>query len=308
MGSQGSYDRGSGGSGGTAPRRGALLPTLLVLGFVAVAVTSALAARALLLGGHEKQELARLAEGTSLFDAHVAETEKRIRAECWLMGEDTRLHSALGTLDRATIADLLEELRVPTKSDLLALVLPQGSVQVALGESALEGADLSTAQVIRAAREKKEPAVATWTLHEQLFSVAAYAIRKGDRIVAFIIHGYRIGEPTLTAVRSATGTSPALVIGGKISTRPTNDQIADEAFIRVAGSRSTGHVTLDQGGRTLIGQARAVEGSLPPAYVVWLRASGQLAPEYEVLQYLLWAPVLLAAALALLYAQKLISR
>jgi sigma-B regulation protein RsbU (phosphoserine phosphatase) len=277
----------------------------LLVGFFAVAfgVTWALAGRSLFLRGLEKQNERIVDQAIALFDHRSTEMQARLGGEGRLMGQDPRLRSLLGTpgIDEATILDLLSEFARLTGAHVLMALAPTGKVIAVVGEGTLKGLDLSTSKLIKDAREQAAPITGVWTLGQDLVWVSASGIRFGDRLVGYLVHGYRFEQHELDAIHVATGAALGVVISGELARASPEDPALKRAFEEVARGRATGFSRLAVGGESFVGRTRSLPGALPPTDFVWLRAAQGASPEYEILGYLLWVPVLATLAFALMF-------
>src|SRR5262249_51835 len=145
------------------------------------------------------------------------------------------------------------------------------------------------------------PIGGVWALDKELVWVSAYAIRFGDRIVGYLVHGYRLEQQDLDAIHQASGASGGVIIGEQVVRASPGDATMKKAFEEASRSKASGPIRFTIGQETFAGRVRVVEGSLPPTEFVWLRQAQGTPPEYEILGYLIWVPVLAALAFALMF-------
>jgi len=135
-------------------------------------------------------------------------------ADAQMLAQDPRLQStlAVSNVDDATILDILQDLQKLNSQALFAVLTPTGKVRVQLGAPKLQGLDLSTSTVVKAALEKEEAALGTWLVDDRVAEVAVIAVRAGERPVALLAVGNRLDDSQLSALASASGTHLALVV------------------------------------------------------------------------------------------------
>jgi hypothetical protein len=290
----------------TKVKSGTLVSLLSGVIGVLIAVCWALAGQALLQTAARHQDERALEQATALLDFRLDQVAMRLKTECRLIGDDPRLRSALGThgIDENTIADILTDIQKLTGAELEAVLAPTGRVGAVVGQTALRGVDLSTSKAFREARDSNAPVTGYWVIGQRLFQVGAFAIRYGDRAVGYLIHGYPVDENVLGAVYSATQVGVAIASATAISRAVPDDPAYHQAFSRAIESPASGTMRVGQGKSNFLARIRQVEGALPPIYFIWLRAPVEAPVEHEILGYLLWAPTLVALALAILFVRR----
>jgi hypothetical protein len=292
-----------------APRSSASkarLTKLFAIGGVATIVSLgwSIAARSLLATALDREEESSVQHASALFAYHVRQLETRLRVECALMGEDTRLRSAMATpgIDEVTIRDLLFELQKRSNTELLAVLTPAGRVLTVVGAETLRSLDLSTSRFVRDARDRSDPITGVWVIDQRLMHIGVLSMRFGDRVIGFLVAGHPMDEEAIGSVYSSTGTGMSLIVQGKPAIARPNEPEFHEAAARVVAANAQGLVAVDVGARRFFGRAEQIEGALPTAHLVWLRASEDPSDEYQVLGHLFWVPVLVILAFVLLFA------
>jgi histidine kinase family protein len=278
-------------------------PLLVAFFAVAFGVTWALAGRSLFFRGLEKQNERAVDQAVALFDYRAGQVQERLRGEARLMSEDPRLRSLLATpgIDEATLLDLLREFARLTGAPLLFALAPTGKVISAVGQESFKGLDLSTSKLIREAREQAAPITGVWALDKDLVWVGATAIRFGDRVVGYLVHGYRLDQHDLDAIQVATGVAIGILIGDQVAHASPDDPALKKVLVEAARSKIQATAHFSSGQDRFTGRVRSLEGSLPPTELVWLRQAQGSPPEHEILGYLLWVPVLAAFAFGLMF-------
>lgn len=276
-----------------------------VLG-VLVAVTWAIAGRMLLASAGRKHDEMMLERAANTFDYRLTQMEERLRVESRLLGDEPRLRSTLATagIDENTILDILKDMQKLAEVGLMAVLSPAGRVEAVIGQDSFHRLDFSTSRLFKEARDASLPATGFWVIGERVFQVAVFAVRFQDRTVAYLVEGHALDERSLAAANADAGVGVGVAVSGKIATAVPDDAERRPAFERAVQIGAPGVISFEEGSKSYLAKTRALEGTLPRVDIVWLRAPSEPLLEYEVLGYLLWAPTLIAIALALLFTRQ----
>lgn len=232
-----------------------------------------------------------------LFTQDRASRQQRLQAECRLMSEDPRLKSALATegMDRATVEDILVGLRKQSSAEVLAVLDPSARVMASEGDSSLNGLDLSSAAVVRAAQQGTDAAASSWVLGDKLFDVAARALRFGDTTIAYLVLATPVTSSTMENLHSATGTGASLLISGRAShSFPPlpSFQSAFASLEKEPGAVALQRRTID--GQTAVVQVIEVPQTMPQVRVALVRMADAVTTPFGALNWLIWLPPVVA--------------
>jgi hypothetical protein len=288
----------------SAPRRGRSLWNLAV-GTLALVLAAGwfVLAGSTFEAGVQAQLKAHLGGAERFFNRELALRQQRLQAECRLLTEDPRLKSALAVqgMDRATLEDLLLGLRKQSSADVLALLTPDARVQASEGFQGLPGLDLSSAALVRGARESGDAVSGSWVLGEQLFDVAVRALRVEDQLVAYLVLGARLTPASLEALHEATGSGAALLISGKAQAAYPPLPFFQSAFARLA--QEPGVVPPQrrafEGAEAMV-QVVEVPRTVPPVRVALVRPVEDFVAPFSLSRRLLWLPPIIATLLGAL--------
>jgi hypothetical protein len=286
------------------PRRGRSVWNLAV-GTLALLLAAGwfVAARTTFDSGVQAQLSEHLRGSERFFTRELALRQQRLQAECRLMTEDPRLKSALAIqgMDRATLDDILMEMRKQSSADVLAVLTPDARVQASQGFESLPGLDLSSAALIRTARDSGDAVAGNWVLGEQLFDVGIRAIRVGDQIVAYLVLGSRLTQASMEALHEATGSGAALLIAGKPGVAYPPLPFFQGAFAGLA--QEPGALPpqrRDFNGTEAVVQVVEVPRTVPPVRLAMVRPVDDFLAPFSLPRQLLWLPPLIAMLLGAL--------
>src|SRR5262249_12656063 len=149
--------------------------------------------------------------------------------------------------DEATILDQLRELVRLTGAQVMLALSPTGRVISVVGQDSLKGLDLSTSKLVREARDQAMPIAGLWTLDKDLVWVSASAIRFGDRLVGYLVHGYRFEQDELDAIHVATGADIGVMVSDEVARASPEDPAVKRAIQEIARAKAPGLVRLTSG-------------------------------------------------------------
>jgi hypothetical protein len=169
------------------------------------------------------------------FDNLRDQTQQNLTAHCRVLVEDPRLKATLATegMDRATVADILQDLAKLRRSGFLLVLSPEGRVFAQAGASELEGLDLSTSAVVKKARDSDDATVGSWVLAGKVMDLSIKSVKYGDSLVAYLAVGQPIDETLLTAVEQQTGVAAASALANKVVIASSRDPLLADVFTHV---------------------------------------------------------------------------
>ncbi len=92
-----------------------------------------------------------------------------------ILADDTRLRSALATMDKATIADSLADLSKLRGSGIFVVLTPEGRVLAEAGAPELRELDLSASKVVKEAKSSTEVVVGSWVIGNKIIDLEPHA-------------------------------------------------------------------------------------------------------------------------------------
>lgn len=200
----------------TARRRNRVFSVAAVLGIL-LALAWFVGVRVLSGAGSTAQNAARVEKGAQLVTLLRHTAQDRVRTGAQVLAQDTRLQAAAGMaeLDRITLDDLLQDLQKLDSQETFALLGAEGRVIAARGAPEMEGLDLSSSAVVKAASEQDGAATGVWMVDDRVLEIAVSAIRVGERRVGFLVVGVKVEDAALSTAASAAGVHLALMLEGR---------------------------------------------------------------------------------------------
>ncbi len=189
------------------PAVAAVVGLLLAVGWAVFSLQMGAAAR------HEQQQRAQQ-QAHVLVELMRTTVQARAAADAQRLAQDPRLQSTLATanVDDATILDILQDLQKLNSQALFAVLSPAGRVRVQLGAPKMEGLDLSSSAVVKAALAQESAALGTWMVDDRVEEVAVIGVKAGERVVALLAIGNRLDDASLGTVARAAQVNLALLV------------------------------------------------------------------------------------------------
>jgi hypothetical protein len=197
-------------------RRGRVFSVAAVLG-VALSLAWFVGVRVLSGSGAGAEQAARVERGAALVTLLRKTAQDRVKTGAQVLAQDTRLQAAAGQaeLDRATVNDLLQDLQKLDPQEVFALLNADGKVIAARAAPQLEGLELGSSAVVKAALAQDGAATGVWLVDERVAEIAVSAIRVGDRRVGLLVVGVRVDDSALATAADAAGVHLGLLVEGR---------------------------------------------------------------------------------------------
>lgn len=165
----------------------------------------------------EAERDVRVDRGVQLVTLLRQLAQDRVQTGAQVLSQDPRLQAVAGLAepDRATIDDLLQDLQQLDPQELFTLLDAKGRVLAARGAPQLEGLDLSSSAVVKAALTQDRAVTGVWLVNERVVELAVSAIRVGDRRVGLLGVGVKLEDAALETAASAAKVDLALLLEGR---------------------------------------------------------------------------------------------
>ncbi len=230
------------------------------------------------------------------FDAMREQTQLNLSAHCRVLVEDPRLKSTLATegMDRATVADILQDLAKLRRAGFLLVLSPEGRVFAQAGASELEGLDLSSSAVVKKAKDTDDAAVGSWVLAGKVMDLSIKSIRYGDSLVAYLVVGQPIEEAHLSAIAEQSGVAVASALANKVVMTSTKDPLLADVFTRVVGETAGAapHVVTSNGLRYVASVVELPETAQAHRLVL-VSSLDTVAQRFRVVEWMAFVPPVL---------------
>ena len=197
-------------------RRGRVFSVAAVLG-VALSLAWFVGVRVMSGSGSGAERAARVERGAALVGVLRKTAQDRVKTGAQVLAQDTRLQAAVGDaqLDRATVNDLLQDLQKLDPQEIFALLSAEGKVIAARAAPQMEGLELGSSAVVKAALAQEGAATGVWLVDERVVEIAVSAIRVGDRRVGLLVVGVRVEDSALSTAADAAGVHLGLLLEGR---------------------------------------------------------------------------------------------
>ena len=230
-----------------------------------------------------------LRQSNQMLSRFVEQQRTHLLSEVSVLAEDTRIRSTVLTpeLDEATITDVLADLQKSSSASVLAVLDVSGKVRSVVGANEMRNLDLGSSALVRAAMEK--PSTYVWTFTDKVRVLGVAPIRTGGQVAALFMMGFELGESTLGAIESALGGHGAVVIGDKVVSTTSKDQVVLDAFTS-AMELDEGTHRLVRSGRDYLASASPVSSAVSAGRTIWMIPRHQHVERVGLLRIVTWAP------------------
>lgn len=197
-------------------RRSRLYSVAAVVGVV-LAVAWFVSARLMRQRAEEAEKVASVSKGVQLVALLRQTAQDRVKTGAQVLAQDTRLQavSAMAKMDRPTVNDLLQDLQKLDPRELFALLSSRGEVIAALGAPQLNGLNLASSEVVKAALAGEGTPTGVWVVDDRVVEIAASPVRAGERLVGVLVVGIKLEDSALATVADAAGVHVGLLLEGR---------------------------------------------------------------------------------------------
>jgi hypothetical protein len=235
-----------------------------------------------------------LDESAEVLEQVIAGQGKQLAATVALLSEDTRIRAMVltPTFDRATVVDLLTDLRATAGASVVAMLDSDGVVRAVVGAPELDQLNLGTSSLVRNGLER--PAAQLWAFGDEVGALSAAAVRLDNQVRAIFMMGYQIEDAVLEKVARSIGATGALFVGDRIVASASKSPEVEQA-LRSAAALPTGKYSV--AGGAFVAASAPLRDSAVSATSVWLVPRHHRADEVRLARALVWAPAALLGAL-----------
>lgn len=234
-----------------------------------------------------------LDESAEVLDQLVAGQRRQLAATVALLSEDTRIRAMVltPTFDRATVVDLLNDLRTTSGASVVALLDGDGVVRAVVGAPELDQLNLGTSSLVRGALER--PSAQLWAFGDEVGVLSAAAVRLDSQVRAVFMLGYEIEDAMLANVERSIGATGALFVGDRIVAASSKEPDVERALRSAVALRAAAPLPP---GKYVVADGRFLAASAPlrdsavSATSVWLVPRHHRADEVRLARTLAWAP------------------
>lgn len=231
-----------------------------------------------------------LDESSKILDHLVARQGKQLASTVALLSEDARIRAMVLTpnFDRATVVDLLTDLKATSGASVVALLDSNGTVRAVVGAPEMEQLDLGTSSLVREALDK--PSAQLWAFANEVGVLSATPVRLDNQVRALFMMGFEIEDATLHEIQQTLGAIGAVFVGDQIVASASKEPGVERA-LRAAAELEPGdyHIVAD----TFLASNAPLRGAAVAASVAWLVPRYRHADAVTLTRALSWLPALL---------------
>jgi hypothetical protein len=241
-----------------------------------------------------------LDESSKVLEQLVVAQGKQLASTVALLSEDARVRAMVLTpdFDRATVVDLLTDLKATAGASVVAMLDSEGTVRAVVGAPEMEQLDLGTSSLVRDALDK--PSAQLWAFANEVGVLSASAVRLDNQVRAYFIMGFALQDALLQDIEKTLGASGAVFVGDQMIASASKDPTIEQALHSVLELPPGQHRIL--GDRFLATRA-PLSGTAVAASVAWLVPRYRHADAVTLTRSLSWLPaVLVGIVLAFLIA------
>lgn len=236
---------------------------------------------------------ARTLDGAArLLDSHFAHQREQLAATVGVLSEDSRIRAMVltPTFDRATVMDLLTDLKATSGATMVALLDAAGVVRAVAGAPEMDQLDLGTSSLVKDALEK--PSARLWAFADEVGVLAAAPVRLDRQVQALFMLGFALPDSVLLDIEQALGASSAILVGERIVASASTAPERERALRAAAELPPGAHRVI---GQQFLASSSPLSDTAVGSKVAWLLPLGRSAGEVAFLRALAWLPVGLVA-------------
>jgi len=209
---------------------------------------------------------------SGVLDELVARQGEQLASTVSVLSEDARVRAMVltPTFDRATVLDLLSDLKTASNVGVLALLDADGAVSAVVGAPELDRLDLGTSSLVQ--RSLQAPSSQVWAFDDKAGVLAVSPVRVDDRVRAFFLMGIELEDSLLQTIERTLGATGAIFVGERLVASARRDTEVERA-LRAAPAQPLGASVV--------------------ANVAWLVPSSRQTDGVPLTRALLWLPALL---------------
>jgi hypothetical protein len=231
-----------------------------------------------------------LEQSGEVLDVVLAQRQNHLTATMGVLAEDARVRAMVltPTFDRATVVDLLNDIKATSKASVVALLDSGGTVRAVVGAPEMDQLDFGTSSLVQKAFEK--PTAQPWVFANKVGVLSATAVRLDNQVRALFMMGFEIDDALLDDIERALGATGAIFVGDGIVASATKDPEIERALRSAAEfPPNTYHIVAG----TFLATSSRVSDSAAAATVAWLVPLYRQANEVTLTRLMSWLPSVL---------------
>jgi hypothetical protein len=231
-----------------------------------------------------------LDESAKVLDNLLGQQRKHLSSSIGVLAEDTRIRAMVltPTFDRATVVDLLTDLKTTAGASVVAILDGDGTVRAVVGAPEMDQLNLGTSSLMQSAIEK--PSAQLWAFANGVGVLSATAVRLDDQVRALFMLGFQIDDALLAGIEQALGATGAVFIGDAIVASASKNPEVERA-LRSAAELSPGSYQVVDG--SYLASSSKLSDSAVAATVAWVVPLHRHADNIALTRALTWLPAAL---------------
>lgn len=235
-----------------------------------------------------------LDESSKVLDHLVSQQGKQLTSTVALLAEDARIRAMVltPTFDRATVVDLLADLKATSGASVVAMLDGDGTVRAVVGAPEMDQLDLGTSSLVRGAIEK--PSAQLWAFANEVGVLSATAVRLDNQVRAIFMMGFELEDAVLQNIERTIGATGAVFVGDQLVASASKAPEIERA-LRSAAALPPGRyrVVAD----TFLASSAPLSESAVAATVAWLVPRYRQADGVMLTRAMAWVPAVLVGLL-----------
>lgn len=167
---------------------------------------------------------------SEMLEELVARQGQQLAPTASVLSEDARVRAMVltPTFDRATVLDLLADLKRASNAGVMALLDDAGRVRAVVGAPELDRLDLGGSSLVAQALEK--PSAQVWAFDDTVGVLAVSPVRVDERLLAFFMMGIEIDDGVLQSIERTLGATGAVFVGERMVASASRDSEIEQAL------------------------------------------------------------------------------
>lgn len=238
----------------------------------------------------ERLDARTLEESAKVLDSLLAHQRKQLASTVGVLSEDSRIRAMVltPTFDRATVLDLLTDLKATSGASVVAMLDGAGLVRAVVGAPEMDQLDLGTSSLVKDALTR--PSARLWAFANEVGVLSAAPVRLDQHVHALFMLGFALDDSVLQDIQQALGATSAVFLGDGIVASATKDPGLERA-LRSAVELAPGQYRVV--GERFLASSSPLSDSAVAAKVAWLLPRDRHADEVSLAKGLAWLPAVL---------------
>jgi hypothetical protein len=164
----------------------------------------------------DRMDTRALDQAPRVLEQVLGEQRKQLRATVALLAEDARIRAMVltPTFDRATVLDLLADLKATSGASVVGLLDAAGTVRAVVGAPEMDQLNLGSSSLVQGALEK--PFAQAGVFANRVGVLSAAPVRLDKQVRALFLMGFALEGTVLEGIERDLGVSGAVFLGDTV--------------------------------------------------------------------------------------------